>query len=129
MFEIMENKKILITLIDTDNYRNHVGARSQLILTGDRIMHEAISECDCYADISAIYNGITPLTRPYYIREVYKKEAVAGVSISNCFHERIDKEVYNLTVSIMGASDDIIIRFYDRKNALELYKEINEWMF
>lgn len=105
--------------MDTNNYRNHERARSQIILLNDRIIHEALSHC---TDIDG--HG-----RDYYIREMYRKDAISGISLSTAFHDLIDKEVYNLVICCMGVADDIIIRFYDRKKAMNLYSTINKWIF
>jgi len=110
---------IPIELIDTNGYRNHIGSRSQLILCADRIVHEALSNC----------NSSDGQVRDYYIRETYRKDAVAGVSVSTVWHELIDREIYNVVVSCMGVQDDIVIRFYNRKKAMELYSTINKWIF
>lgn len=110
---------IPIELIDTNVYRNHTGGRSQLILSDDRIIHEALSICDTNEG----------QVRDYYIRETYRKDAVAGVSVSTVWHEDIEKEIYNVIVSCMGVQDDIVIRYYNRKKAMEMYSTIWKWIF
>ena len=90
-----------------------------MILSDDRIIHEALSICD--AEDGQV--------RDHYIRETYRKDAVAGVSVSTVWHEAIEKEIYNVVVSCMGVQDDIVIRYYDRKKAMEMYSTIWKWIF
>lgn len=119
-----QTQNIRIELVDTNSYRNHIDGKSQIVLSDDRIIHEAISNCEHYMD-----DLITPSPREYYIREVYKKEGISGVCLSSAYHDKIKMELYNVTVCIIGSADDIIVRFNDRKKALNVYKEIAKWVF
>jgi len=114
--------KIPIQLFDTNCYRNHKNSRAHIVLADDRIMHEALSTCDRIDDVKTT-------EMDYYIREIYRKDAVTGVCISSEGHEDIKAIYYRLNVSIMGTADDIVVRFTSRKSALAAYTTIYKWIF
>jgi len=120
----MGQQNIPIELIDTNTWRDHKDARSQIVLYDDRILHEALSTCMRYDE-----DEITPSESEYYLREVYRKEAISGVSVSSSYHQKIKKTIYNIHISAIGVNDDIHLKFYDRKQAHEIYKTIWEWIF
>lgn len=116
--------RIPIELFDTNSYRNHSNSKSQLVLKDDMIMHECMSTCDFYNDGILRCENID-----YYLREVYKKESVAGVSLCSAYYSDIRQNVYHVVISCMGVSNDIFIKFIDRKEAHDVYKTIFTWIF
>lgn len=115
---------IPITLIDSNNYRDHTGSRSQVLLYDDKIVHEALSNCNHYTDNLIVQNNID-----YYIREQYKKEAISGLSVCSGYFKDIAQEYYRISISIIGLNDDIILFFKNRKEAYLVYEQVSEWIF
>lgn len=115
---------ITIDFIDTDRFRNHDGA-SHLILDDDAITYEAISKCDWYSDDYAI----PPVRRAFYIRTKYKRKKVNGAHFSNVYQSELDRVVYHLEISLEGSTDDIVIKYEDRKVGYEIYKKVTDWIF
>lgn len=117
------NKKIIIDVVGSARYRN-INAKAHLILADDRVIYEAIGVCDFYKDPE-----VDSIERPYYVRQVYKKENCSGIELYNNYFSEIQKEVYDVTILIIGSKDDIVIRYEDRKEAYKLYTDILNWIF
>ncbi len=120
----MEQQKFDIELVDSERFRSHEGA-ANLIIDNEKIIYEAISNCMFHPEDEAM-----PIEEiPYYIRQKYKKEFISGINLSNRYYEDTRTVFYILEISIIGAQDDILIRFTNRKPGYELYKKLSEWLF
>lgn len=125
MFDMETGNKIVIELVDTDRFRNHQGA-SHLILDDNFILHEAISVCDWY---NLDDYGIPPIKRDYYIRTKYKRKKINGAHFSSVYQQELGMMLYFLQISLEGSTDDIEIKYNNRKEGHEVYKKVTNWIF